>query len=130
MLIAAGGHTVLSMEQKTTTKTKIMIFIIRKQNSSFGNSYYNLDFLKNYEKFGRVGCYAYTWRGNMNYLWIPPAVLTPPALPHHSARTWTVLTHPASQPLGALQATTHPALSTSCQTDNNTQPDLPTPKQT
>ena len=60
MLIAAGGHThdtVSSMEQKTTTIPKIVIFIIRKQNSSFGNSYYNLDFLTITKKFGRVGSY-------------------------------------------------------------------------
>ena len=47
MLIAAGGHTVSSTEQKRKKKKEKInrIFIIRKQNYLFGNSYSNLDFL-------------------------------------------------------------------------------------
>ena len=48
MLIAAGGCTALSTEhgvKKKGEKKKGWIFIIRKQNQLFRNSYSNFDFL-------------------------------------------------------------------------------------
>ena len=53
MLIAAGGHTVIyGTQEEENPPKKNCIFIIRKQNSSFGNLYYNLDFLITMKNLG------------------------------------------------------------------------------
>ena len=65
MLIAAGRRTVLSTEygEQKNQKNKSQIFIIQKQNSSFGNSYSNLDFLIITKNSGGLAAMRGVWRG-------------------------------------------------------------------